>query len=468
MKNFRFLFVLSILTFFYSCNEELTTSLNDELIPYSDQDFSSLNVASFESVETLNLDINEYLESGTLPYQVIEMKKTTKSENVDYEEADEDSLIVSDSFRQFLNEKNEIIVGDVFLRITEQGTFFTSANKACWLDSLVISDQTIENCININEALGFERDSCLYKVQDYDSLYVYDTFRKISKNLQNEDINLKSSNINLKLSTTEPAASDYVTITSRGTLLGKGIDAIFGYSISEQNNFSSKYRTDAKFYSVDYLVKAETGVKTKTQKKGWTGIWNKTNSDEIRSGYRVLALKEKFSLSFLNRTLSSEEMENNLTSYYVNGENIYLLSCGITTMPGTNKKYLTFNFLNMDSDITYDDLKMIINWGLNYTHYNYSYTDVAVRSVPNSISTNTVIYAIDQIKRDTNTDKVTYIVANDIGFKVGYSYEKGSGFSLDNMIVESPVIQLEYANGCEMYGVALRGTVWKGVICDFQ
>lgn len=67
---------------------------------------------------------------------------------------------------------------------------------------------------------------------------------------------------------------------------------------SVRHYFDRKHRVDVKFYAQRFPFYSEMGIKTKTQYKGWTGIWRKQDCDEIINGWELLNLKEKWPSSF--------------------------------------------------------------------------------------------------------------------------------------------------------------------------
>ena len=276
--NLTYLFALLATISFYSCK--------DEIHPNEESDLSATltDVAHFSSQEQFDNSITAYKNSGIFPSELnginsLAQSETLKSATFEDGYEDEDSLICSDLFREFLNDRYEIIIGDVFIRITEQGTFFTNVENAIWLRNLEISDETIEDVGLVTNALGYDYESGMYSVNKYENLFVYDTFRKIDP-IKDEIVNI---NIDVLKSTTLPSDSEWKDIDDGGTLVGKAWDSIWGFSKSVRNYFDSKHRVDVKFYAQRFLGYSEMGIKTKTQYKGWTGIWRKQDCDEIIS-----------------------------------------------------------------------------------------------------------------------------------------------------------------------------------------
>ncbi len=255
------------------------------------------NIAKFSNQSQLKLAIEEYESTGNLPSQLLSLSSSTSLKSTD--SCDQDTLIDSEVFRSFLNDRYEIIVGDVFLRITPFGTFITNSENYLFLDSLNITENTIKNCTQVTEAYGYTYSENLYQIDNYNELYVYDTFFKIDS-LSNS---MQTTNKSSLSYTVNPVSSDFKVTSDKGTLVGKAIDSVLGFSKSVRNSFNSSHRVDVKFYSVQYYAYWETGIKTKTQKKGWTGIWRKEQVAEIRSGFTLLGAQEHFSTNILSKAL---------------------------------------------------------------------------------------------------------------------------------------------------------------------
>jgi hypothetical protein len=460
--------LLSMLVF-ASTNCQKEELVNNSATKKTDVTPTLADVASFESQERLTSAIDAYISGGTLPDELNGISALSKSNTIslksasDDEAEDEDSLIVSDVFRAFLNPRNEIIVNDVFYRITEEGTFFTPVSNGCFLDTLTTS-KLIDNCRQISYIFGMTYETGLYEVSGYDDLYVYDTFNKIdSTKNTSADINLRSAS--------EPAAADFKVTSFKGTFIGEKIDKVFGFSKSVRNYFDSGHRMDAKFYDVDYGVYGEMGVKTKTQKKGWTHLWRKQDVTEIRSGYRVLAMKERLNSPFFTKKMPDDFIKN--LAYFTDDDFClyYYLGYGFTEL--RNGTYLTLNFYKKDPTIDYDLIKSLINFAKrtkieDFDDY-YKNGKVAVRFADNVTSTQkTIICMLNQEKVGTNTDKVTYIVDKKrAGVKITLKFSSDfSDFTATPGYI-SVKDNLEYYEGTQMYGVAKKDDVWKGVLFNF-
>ncbi len=454
---------------------------------YRSQTIELNDVANFESQESLLLALEEYETSGITPRELksisknLSLKSTLESDTL---EEDVDTLICSDAFRDFLNDRYELIVGDIFLRITEQGTFITSRENQKWLDSLTITDNTIKNHTIVNAAFGYSYENGLYKLNSFDNLYMYDTFGKIDStncNMSGYNISYTSLNSTTSLKATyldDPVESDFNIISRKGTFFGKAIDSALGFSYSSRNNFDgNKYRIDVKVYSQNFIAYWETGVKSKTQKKGWTSIWRKCSADEIRSGYRFLGVNENFGGSILKKTLTYDDNLKYLDfyDYYKNriSRNFWYIGYGLTTLDAGS--FLTFNFVYSDLnsiEIDYNLIRKMLEWSYRNGHIttdDIDYSNCAIRFIENNGSNkNAKLYFIDLCKKTTNR-KCTFKLASGFGkeVKVELEWTPETGFNISNFKAKESK-NLTYLSGTEMYGVARRGRQWQGVLYKFK
>ena len=169
---------------FYSCerddisNEELNTSTNSEL----------KGIAHFPSQDNFDQSIETLRKTGILPSEmqgVSSLNQTLKLKSSETEDDVSDSLVYSDLLCELLNDRYEIAIGNVFFKISEQGTFFTSLENYQWLRELDIENIDITNSELTTYALGYSYSQGMYKIKNYNALYFFDTFRKKIQLLRN-------------------------------------------------------------------------------------------------------------------------------------------------------------------------------------------------------------------------------------------------------------------------------------------
>ena len=92
----------------------------------------------------------------------------------------EDTLVCSDVLVQLLNERYEISIGDNIYKITPIGTVFTTKEQYEVLQNIEFNEEFLSNCSKVDIGLGLYSEENLYKYDLGDSLYLFDTFSKLS------------------------------------------------------------------------------------------------------------------------------------------------------------------------------------------------------------------------------------------------------------------------------------------------
>lgn len=77
------------------------------------------------------------------------------------------------------------------------------------------------------------------------------------------------------------------------TWAGQLIQDVFGRTKPHFDYYDGTHRVKVNFYNVNFGVYAAAGVNVKMQTKGWTGIWRKLETEELRLGWDGLTLKFK-------------------------------------------------------------------------------------------------------------------------------------------------------------------------------
>lgn len=467
-KSLVLAIVLGLLVF-TSCNK-------DDFHENTKNSFSPKNekltgVAHFSSLEQFNSSIESLQNTGNLPKEmngVVSLSQTLQLKSAEAETDIADTLIYSDLLKELLNNEYEIAIGNVFFRITEFGSFFTSLDNIELLRELEIDESMIKNSEQILYALGYSYTNGMYKVNCFENLFFYDTFRKKDPILETPSVNIQ-----VLKSTSLPSESEWVDIDDRRTLVGKSWDDIWGFTKSVRNYFDSKHRVDVKFYAVRYPFYSEMGIKTKTQKKGWTGLWNKQNCDEIINGWEILNLKENWPSNFFgpnfnpnNNSLPDFNFQTQAAKELAYNQSIFL-----------SQTWKTFNIMGLEIDFSQKD-KVGALWNackfagkatvqyLNGKFSNPNNSKEAVRLVPrNRVVTSTEISLAPYNDRRTSTDKYTMIIANSSGGTIGVTFNSWSTFGWGGYT--NLAAKYTFLQNTTMYGAARRGGTWRGVRITF-
>ncbi|GET35253.1 hypothetical protein PbJCM13498_41160 [Prolixibacter bellariivorans] len=470
MKNLNLiLYIAIILTgVFSSCEREQITKTDENLIVNQ----KLKDVAQFSSQEQFLNSVEQFRNENVLPTEIshitsLSEAKPLKSETLGGDE--EDTLICSDLLKHFLNEQYEIVIGNVFFRITKQGTFFTNLENSDWLKELTIDDKILDDCEPVTNALGYSIEAGMYKVSKYSGLYFYDTFR------QKEPIDVSPGvDIQIIKSASFPSDTEWQDIDDGRTIAGKSWDNIWGFSKSVRNYFDSKHRVDVKFYAQRFPFYSEMGIKTKTQKKGWTGVWRKQGCDEIIDGWEVLNLKEKWPKNIFGPDFDPNN--NHLPTFRYKTKVVQDLEYSQSRFLSRNWK--TFDILGLDIDFSQKD-KVGALWNactaagkasvkfLNNKFTNPSKQLEAIRLLPRSsyITTTKVSLAPFYDSR-SSTDKYTMIIANSSGGTIGATYSGGNGLGFAGY--KNLTAKYTFLQNTIMYGAARRGATWRGVRITFK
>lgn len=389
--------------------------------------------------------------------------KSTSASDDNYIE-DSDTLVCSDAFRSILNEDLEVQIGDILIKITPIGTILTNVSNKVLLKKIEFNDSFLTNCSKTNNALGIKTDEDLYQNMVYNGIYLFDTYLKLRAN-NTEQIP------QISVLKSAPIETDFNVLSDGKTWAGNILASIFGFSKGDYKRYSNRdYCVDVKFYSQNFLVYSESGIKTKTQKQGWTGIWSKVDSDELVCGYDRLILNEKWpaklfpSADYIKSIIPPifTSFDGKLSSYYDLGYSLQKIGDDVLT---------TRNVFGIEVDITNKDVSKALwtvlqptwTWG-NKTFGSGTNQKVAVRTIKDDLL-NSRIETFDRSIRTTNTDKLTYIFGSDFGFIISASYNSG-GLSLKNF--EGVAARFTYEKGTVLYGCARRGSEWKGIKLTFD
>ncbi len=446
-----------ILLFFFSCeNPQIEEPLKDS----QETGIATFNnMLSFEdqsqfdnTINGQNVNLNSV--SGFAPLSG-NLKNTSDSEF-------EDTLVVSERFSKLLNVNREIKVGNTVYRITPNGTFFADAENYDLLVEVATEEFNPDDYIGQNNISGLKIAAPQhYLRRDDDRIGVYDTYGAIG-----------GGGSSSSSSTPVLEEEDFKVTSFQGTFVGKLWDSIWGFSRSIRNYYDSKYRMDAKFYSLDFGVYSEAGIKTKTQKKGWTGIWNKTDVDEIRCGFEVLILKEEWPTDLIppiEDPMQRQHLPNSLGSVSPLMESLTEFESG--------ESLWTFNFWGhniSDKDLApaaIAALKLGVEkanekWDLEPDAKHDGY---AVRMIQfNKDRRTSYIIARNMELTSKNTDKLTYIFKRELGGIVVFNTTiSDPTFSPSDFSLKDATPTYTYEKGTKLYGAARKGNEWRAVRFEF-
>lgn len=213
-----------------------------------------------------------------------------------YEKFGYDSLVPNINFARLLNIKGEMCVDGTIISIKPQGTYSYPVTergkydlfiKSGYTAGEVQSDGRILIMDNLYLTPTFDTDPNYYEFTyegDFDELpddYFGD---------DDDDGNTHNTVQGSRSTIPDDIFDSFPVYSNKShTILGKFIESIIGSTKTITVNFNNKRRVRGSFYSYNYLVYHETGVKGWTDKKNWIG-WSKTESDELQVGWRDIII----------------------------------------------------------------------------------------------------------------------------------------------------------------------------------
>lgn len=467
MKNLIvFVMVAAALTIFNGCQKEELTDrqLTDEVQPqFVVNDFGILHFNSMEEFENI-IDklIDETGFYKTLNSSNFKSLRSINEFNLKSslnETSSEDTLVVSDAFASVLNAEREVIVAGNLFKVSKHGTFKSTESNIELLRELDKLESVKDMIVPVNESNLKSASSELekyYSFIEYDDVFIYDTFEEYS------------GGGSYYSSTSEPDYDNFVTKTESQTIFGDAWDALFGYSNSTKVWFNNdnKKCVDVKLYCVNYLVYSETGIKVKTQKKGWTGLLSKTEVDEIRVGWDYVELEQKLP------NLTSDvigEMKKWTTAVHDPVTQQYKKYLGIAKTEFEKKTYFSIDLLVDDFEVTNKDvLGLIIKGGYNWAKSTFGSSPnlEAVREISPYAPKKARLKLGKYELSGKNTDKETFIFKKDFGVIVNLSV------NLSNLSVNptgfQPAAEEYKIIKASVYGCAKNGSEWKGVRYNYK
>ena len=479
MKKFNLLFFsFCLLLIGYSCTKDYQPNEKDNSVSFASIDGQKVSLHDgrlcFESRIDFQNAVNSIIKkkADVIGDQFVSRRKflessiQLKSTNTSGEKHidDSDTLVYSDAFCAILNENREVEIGNIFVKVTPIGTILVNAENSKEIAQISFNDNFLSKCTKVGSAFGIASESDLYESSEFKGVYLFDTYSLLKKNKE-------TNNIKVFAIASSPVESDFNVLSDGKTWAGNLISSIIGFSKSDYKRFSDRdYCVDVKFYSQNFFVYSEAGIKTKTQKQGWTGIWNKVDSDELISGYDRLILTEKWPAklfpSITNVTTNFPKSET-----VINGMSKTYYDFKYTQQKLAKEVLTTRNILGIDIDITNKDVSRALwhilepawKWG-NSSFGSGSNQKVALRVLEENLQTSK-LETFDRSIRESNTDKLTYILDSDFGVII--SLPGSSSVNWLN-VVDGVAAKFHYSPGTILYGCARRGTEWRGLKLVFD
>lgn len=307
MKKFNYLFVVAVVSLFFSCQDEMF----DKKIEIESSD----NLLSGQQFERLSFDSDIDLEYAINNPDLSENKALTRSSNfvslmspvpiqenlpqkenmiqkeTYYQKLGYETLIPNQGFARLVNPLGEVAVKDTIYKITPNGTYFFHKSMGSKFAQIYKSD-----------SIGQPMSEDLYALAD--GIYRYDTFKGSE---EEEEVDLSSTETIdwdaidndgdeltiTRAGTPEPNYNSFpIFRAERHTWLGKIRQKVLGKDKYYSVKLSKKRRVRGRFYAYNYVIYSEAGVTGMMQKKNWIG-WSKTTADELRIEWKNTLFRVK-------------------------------------------------------------------------------------------------------------------------------------------------------------------------------
>lgn len=265
--------------------------------------------------------------------------------------------ICSKAIGSVLNPDGEVIFGEYMMKIGEYCILYSFNNNAELIDKLAVTDP---RSLELIPATSFIADiseeemSGMYELKDAGGVYFYDAFHVIRE--MNSSPATKWHN---------PDGVAFKTDVLRNMLDFSGTFTIPAAG-DQKKIFASnnKIANDTKIYKEIILNNKECGIKTKTMKKGFLGIWNKFQCN-ITAGITDILIQEP-GWDHKNLPLGWAD----ITTTHYNGES-YIIATKITSGPMS---------VNISASTVEKECDAALSWG-NRNGLNVSRVD-GIRYIP--------------------------------------------------------------------------------------
>ena len=442
------------------------------------------------------------------------MKNATTEDVIEHIDDLED-IIGDEAFAAFLNGEAEIQIGDEIYKYTDAGLFITTdyEDLTAYLDSKNISKNLL-----IASCPGDVYYFITNEIPET-GLTVIDTNLKYFRaDSDREIVVVDTSDCTGGGGTTsgDTSGDDTTDSTSSSAELEAFVSALepcnpssglfgglFGTNKVCIDRYESKKRVKTKAFDYNYFIAFHLGVKVKHQKKGWTGIWRKQDTDEVGMIIERAQFKYDFTQVFgaaLNAINQRKTFASPLVNVPTAKKGLYHYEV-ITT--GAGYTFLDFDYSTTSPypyDVFQDDLVIeyfgnnnIIDWALDqgddqltseklnefFWNTAWSQTKSTLRGLasssfemPDDITFLSKHPAVGQlwvqkVRKDFGANRAEQAQSFDWGVGVSITLKESNGFAVSKANVGPYVPQQPDKFAVRMVGVAKRNGEWHGSLLEF-
>ncbi len=262
------------------------------------KDFYSLKPIVNEQTE--QLQVNRHLSKIKNNSKGLQQRSATSDKDL-LENFDD----LEDVFTSFLNQEAELQVADQIYKYTDTGLFIAEVDEIDGLNSYLDEKQISRNLLEPTPettriAYIDETNPCggLTDVQNYQHFIAdVDSEPCGGGGYGGGGSSGGSGGGSTGGGSTQPSG----TPNAQLAIIANGLDQcsgsqpwlgnLFGTTKVCIDKYESKKRVKVKYYNIDIFLAYVIGIKTKHQKKGWTGLWRKQDTDEVALGVNSLTWK---------------------------------------------------------------------------------------------------------------------------------------------------------------------------------
>lgn len=424
-----------------------------------------------------------------------------KGEN---ENSEEEKLITDPFFASIVNENNEIIVNDTLYKFSKQkGLLFVHVN-----DSTSLYNYLKEQNQNLSKSyLAYRGEPCEERMQRGGVTKINNKVSRYIRPLRKENIALKNQqkqtsfpceDTNPVVYTTPIVRQDPEVVVNsliQNLEICEGrshwFQGLFGkYRYCHKYFNNSKYRMQIEFWDQRWFIYKSVGVTVQTHKKGWFW-WNNISSNELRLGINKVYLKYNYpkpNIQFQNPSIDVNNIPlylykgqvlisnnhpsglpkfNQVSIKYNSGNSLPFFNFGPKTHSLLNIYIRKLPFVTNNYDIlNQGNIKKLYELGIKKLKGLRSADKEFVVTYQKNPFEIEVIYFGERYKA-YNTKEIKRRFYEDWSFVAGAGYaDQGGGKGFASSFTFKPAIETfrNYTDyKLDFYGLARRGSEWKGV-----
>ena len=470
---------------------------------YYDKGFMPLYPHFSENDKDKFLQFSERKKSKTQRLITVNPQARTIPTEIDEDgelvEEFDDDLISDDEFASVLNDEREVIVNDTLYKYTYSGMFSVHMNEKQLLyeyiqennieyltpEPTTLSRGDINLTPEITQSLPtiqkmlYPNDECAFAVSGMDEFISSDC----SYGGGGGSSGGVSSGGNTNIDHTQNLINLMDNLDACNTLNGflNSVDGLFGVSRKCYANFDSKYRTKTKYWKENYLIWNSVGVKVKHQKKGWTGLWRATSTDEVALSISQASFKYTIKIPNFPQLYAPQKLyffDNkifNSQSQIISYQNQYQKP-PFPDVPFVSEVVVT-EFIDdtFDYNLSVNKMRELFYTGVwqGAKSIVQSYRNRPPNNITHIIYTPTTVYLnyVDLEKRELNTKKITNRLDYNFGLGIKFNVNVDAqgnystnltsvGDVLGNIII--PKLYDYDDVKMDFVGASRRGNTWKG------